>query len=445
VLKNNEINLEVAKLIDLLDISKEQPSQVNSLSEFKNLKGTSEILNLGEVNNMKTYNTDGYGNRASAFIGLEEGFVGLSTEKYKSFQNVVIKILEDDHINIKVDFEYIKDVLFDWIINSYKGKRINQEFLNYLDDRILLDCKEYLFYFKILALAIESSFFVGEVEITHLSEDKIQTKINRLKDLKGMDQEELDGFFKEFKEPVLACCKSHGVKNKAQKNAMVKVELAINALKCFFINESLHISYQIFDVDFNFNSTDFSSFLLESNEKEIDFNSSLNRIRGTLPIIIDNNRLIELENSGLKSFSSFIKNGRSGSLYLEIINGINHLGEITATRNLYNRVVELISFFERFIVPKDKSKAYGQTRLKENILPKIQYLEKKVDFYRGLVTDFYKIRDRYLHNKIELPINLNDLLYFQRLGSIFLIQLMILNEKYSELEEILDFFGIKAN
>lgn len=436
----DEINSIATSLISLLEKSNEK-SKGQTDSNLENLKGTSMILDLGEVKNLKTFNTDGYGKKFSAFASLEEGYIGLKPSNYVKLQDLVVKILDLAYISDKADYEFIEDEIFNWLIICYEDKRIKQEFIEYLQDKIDSSCKEYIFYFKVLAIAIEDSFNIGNVEISHLSESKIQSELNSIKELKKDNSDELNSFFDEFKEPVLARFKTKGVKTKAQNIAMTEVELAVNALKCLFTNESLHKSYQIFDVDFNFNTNDFSSFIFETTKKEFDFQSSLNRKQGGHPILIDKKKLDDLNKSGLKRFSEFLKSPKSGSLYLEILDGINHLGKAISTRDLYERVVQLISFFERFLVPKDNSKAYGQKRFKDNLLPKMPYI-KDLENYRKYVNQFYRVRDKYLHNKIRLPINLQDLFYFQRLATLFLIFLMELNKDYKEIEELLEFIEI---
>jgi hypothetical protein len=438
----DNLNSKAAELILLLEKSKEKANERNSEID-EDLKGTSLIMDLGEVQNFQTFNTNGYGNKVSAFASLEEGYIGLTPTNYVRLQELVIQALENGQINQKADYEFVETEIFNWLIQCYQDKRIKVDLATYLEDKIDKNCKEYIFYFKFLALAIEEAFHVGDVEISHLSEKKIQNELALLKEIKD-DAEELDSFFNEFKEPVLARVLSFGVETKAKKIAMLKAELSVNALKCFFTNESLSQSFQIFDVDFNFNTNDFSSFIYESTEKKFSFQSSFNRTQGGHPIIIKKDKLVELRKSGLERFSNFINKPKSGSLYEEIINGINHFGRVTSTRNLYHRVVELISFFERFIVPKDNSKAYGQKRLKDNLLPKIPYIEKDIENYRKYVNTFYRIRDKYLHNKIELPINLHDLFYFQRLGTLLLIYCMELNKELNEFDDLLEHFGIKG-
>lgn len=437
----DELNSKAAELIPLLEKSKEKASAKGSEID-ENLKGTSLIMDLGEVQDFKTFNADGYGNKVSAFASLKEGYIGLTPTNYRRLQELVIQALEYKQINQKADYEFLETEIFNWLILCYQDKRIKKDLVTYLEDRIDENCKEYIFYFKILALAIEESFLVGDVEISHLSEDKIQSELESLKEIKD-DTEELDSFFKEFKEPVLARILSYGVESKAKKAAMLKAELSINALKCFFINESLLQSYQIFDVDFNFNTNDFSSFIYETTEKKFSFQSSFNRIQGAHPIIIKKKRLEELNKSGLIRFSDFISHPKIGSLYQEIVDGINHLGKAISTRNLYDRVVHLISFFERFVAPKDNSKAKGQTRLNNDILPKIPHLAD-VEMYKKYVNRFYRVRDSYIHKRIELPIALEDLFHFQLLGTLLLIYLMELNKNVNEFDEMLEHFGIKG-
>ena len=62
---------------------------------------------------------------------------------------------------------------------------------------------------------------------------------------------------------------------------------------------------------------------------------------------------------------------------------------------------------------------------------------------RQTINTFYDIRDKFLHNRILKPIDLDELFEFQKLGLVLLLNIVGLNKKMSSISEVLEYFEIK--
>lgn len=145
---------------------------------------------------------------------------------------------------------------------------------------------------------------------------------------------------------------------------------------------------------------------------------------------------------GLETVATFITAKKDTELYFQLEASINSLGDVNSTMNLYSRVVKLVSYFENLIIPKNNLKGKGQTYLNKNIIPKILDLEKEKLVV--VVNKIYNIRDKYIHNKIELPIDANDLYSMKRFALIFLLHNIKLNDTCNTLDDLYNHFGISA-
>lgn len=431
------INKKAAELISLVERATDGRSQKSTNRET--FLGTGKSIKVeGEVDDFKAFKTNEYGRIISAFKSSEIGKIGISEKNYPLLLQVIEESLELFEFSSKVDQEYIETKLFDWVIRSHIDQKMEREFLSYLQYQIDIDAREYTFYFKIIPLIIESPFSIGGVEITVIDTQKLTKSIEDFKREAAIDRDDLGVFFKDYEDNIIAKCTTYGVQERADFISKYKSRLAINALKIFHIRHSLDLSYQMFDLDFEGLNNSFSSYLYETDEPGFTFMEKIQRVQGAQPITVSDEQLKKKYSDGLEELSHFLKNTKSGTLYQEITSGVNHLGNLLSNRNLYDRVVHLISFFERFLISKKSGKAYGQTRIKKNILPRLFSTKSKREELASIVNNFYRVRDRYLHNKVEFPIDIFELYEFQSLAVKFLIYLIRLNNKISDFEDAVD-------
>lgn len=436
----NEINIEAYKLIDLISVEPIRKSN-ESPDDFKDIAGVSEILEIDEVENFVESITDPYGFTVGRLIHHDNKRVGIKPDNYKLLRDLSVEILKLDNHSTYSDLDFIEQSFFNWIIDIYKTKRAKSDLISYIKECISSETFDYKFYFKIEALGIKKSFSVGIVEITYFDKESIENEYQLLNEKHNLSRKDFDDSYKEYFESVIASIKIRGVRKKAEKEAKREIHLSLNALKCLLIQESIQRHIQIFDVDFNYHNAAFSKFLARNCDSDTGLNINLSRKFGAAPIIIKEKQLYNYKKLGLNKFSEFLENKKNTELYRITEDSINHFGDMISTRDLYERTVKLISFFEGIVVPKSNNKAKGQGYLKKNVLSKLPY--KDIEFLKPIITRYYNIRDKYLHNRIELPIDLNELFEIQKMGLVFLLMMVDFNKIKNELDDFLLFFDIK--
>ncbi|WP_319266175.1 hypothetical protein [uncultured Draconibacterium sp.] len=437
---DNQINIDGYSLVSKLSL-KEVEIVKDASTKLDKIKGVSEILDLSDrILNYVEDTCDAYGSTISKFIHLGDKKLGLEIEDYKSLQKIATNLLDIEFIYRRADLKFLENKCFDWLIDIYKNNQAKMDLIVFIYESIEADLKDYEFNFKINAIGIEESFNIGFVEIYHLDEDKLENEYLQLSSRFSTSRDEFNDIFKRFKDRIIAKIKVNAIKSRAQEIAKSEVKLAINALRCFLIYESLDFTTQILYLDFNSAGYNNSDFLVKDcNENSVEFN--FNQNHGAAPTIINQTNYNSYQKLGLKKINEFLIGERSTELSILVENSINQFGEVISTRDLHNRVVRLISFFESIIVPKTNTKAKGQMYLKNKVLVKIPYSSSERT--RQIINNFYDIRDKFLHNRIVKPIDLAELFEFQKLGLVLLLNIVELNKKMSSIAEVLDYFEIK--
>ena len=434
-----EINTQGFKLVDLLSVK--EVTQDKAKEPEKELIGINKVVNLGKVNNLVTTQSDAYGNTIAKYAQINGKEVGFDQGNYKALLNLSVEILKKDKIAKITDVEFIEDGCFKWVVGIYKENRATVELMTFIKSHIDANLSNITFYFKIEALGIEGPFNVGLIEIISFSQESFSKEYTSHGLKNPLNNDELNKNYGDFIDKPLASVTINAVKEKAEKIARRNVYLSLNAIKCFLIRESVQSHIQIFDVDFNHHNSSFSKYLTKLNREDSGFNLTLNRNYGAAPVVINHEVLSQLNKSGLGIVSEFLRKERDTELQHKIEDSINHFGEIISTRNLHERIVKIISFFEGIIVPKSNTKAKGQTYLNNNILPHLT--TSNIEEYKSTIRRFYDVRDKYLHNRLELPIDIQDLMEIENLGLTFLLKLIELSSRLTTIDDIISHYSIK--
>ena len=437
---DSELNEIGYKLVNLLSIEDIESRDGNS-DNFKNIKGIPKIISITEIENFVETVSDPYGRTVASYVRIDNKRIGLNPNEYKILQILTSELLTRNNINQNADVEYIEKVCFNWVISVYKSKKADKDLIPFLLDCLDNELSCYTFYYKMEAIGIEHPFSVGLVELISFDKEFFDREYKLLNAHRPLTRIEFDKTYKDFQNKIIATIKVNAVSTKAEKIAKHEINLSINALKCVLIQESIQSYNQILDVDFNFNSSAFSIFLSRNDASDSALNINMNRNFGAAPIIITESKLSHYNKHGLERLSNFLRVKNNSELYYKTEDAINQFGDVISTRDLYERVVKLISFFESAIVPATNNKAKGQTYLKINVLPKLPFNRKEE--LKPIITRFYEIRDKYLHNRIELPIDLHELFEMQKLGLVFLLTMVDLNKTLTSIDDLLLHFEIK--
>jgi len=407
------------------------------------MHGVEPIIHLGEVQNLSIegFDESDY-SPTSKFIDIDGKMVGLNEDDFSSFKQLVLLILDEPPFDSMADPNFIIQESFKWLTNVYRNKRAETNLTNYLLWQVSASVKDFHFYFRVLPLSIESKFSVGDTEITYFTQEEIEQHYTDFLESKP------ETSLKEFKElyrmsGIHAHVQVKGIPSRAEEVAKRKAELAIDVLKCFCTDFSIEHFVQIFDLDYRLTRKGQATFLNLPEGKIRNSTIQFRNTGGMVPIDLTNERLQKFRSTGLNTLSAFIKEPKiNNDLYDEIISLVNQLATIISTHSNYEKVVKSISLIESFLLPKPSTgKAKGLTRIKK-ALPKIINNQKDQEILSACFVKFYEIRDKYLHNFIQLPLAKSELFYLLEFQRIFILKLIEYNKSMSEVEQVHKFLGL---
>ncbi len=430
-----QINKRAFEIIKMVSFFKEQKLQ----SKPSKLVGEKDAINLGELSKLKIYSKDASGNIIEKYIPVKGGKVGFDFSTYNLVQEIADNILISLELQNKTDRVYIEGKCFDWLISTYQNNKADSNLLTYIKQQLDDDLGEKSFYFKIESLCFESPFKIGNITIKELKREFLVNKYNSDSREKQVTLDEYLKAFDSFKDKPIAFVSVEATPQKALNLAKAEVELSINALKCFFMNESVCKSFQLPDPEFKYNDPQKSEYISQDNYERLNIHFS--NQQGVQPIAITDNRLKHIQPNGFDFVSNFLKNRKKTELVVLVENSINNLGIAISKRNLYERIVGIISFFEAILIPEKRGRGNGETILKSDVLPKL-YNDNN-DNKKINIRAHYDIRDKYLHNRIEKKIDIQKLLQFQNIGLDLLFQIIKLSFEHSTVVDIYKYYNIK--
>lgn len=430
-----DINNQAFQLISQLEKRILTPSQ--QIDESIPKIGEQAIIDLGEITDLKLTNSDPYGNTISIFQSINSHFVGLPEEKYTKFTELITLIHEIPTFYKRATFNFLERTAFGWLINSHISNRAEKTLTDYLLDEIDKDYKEYTFYFKIYPLILSAPFYIGDTEIVYLTDEFLTEEEIKFQQL-NKPREEFDDVFKNFKNSGLIKVKEKGVQERAAEQALKHGELIIDILKCLLHEYSIYGQYAMPEIDHRVLNRKASSYLYNHESTEFSFAASISNNGPVVPIEIDGKQHQNFKKNKIQSFETFLKNRTESDLYFAILEAISDFSAVTSTINRHEKVVKLISFFEKVVIDKIKKGGNGETILKKKLMGKLLTREADIKLGIDLTGYFYRIRDAYLHHGAENRIDFKKLYQFQTIAFHFLHFLIRNREKYSSWDKFFE-------
>ncbi len=419
---------------------------VNELSEVLQTDDITDYIgtppNIGTLTDVKQAVLscdDAYGNKISAYIHTDNSdsqtkAIGLNEDSYKQLKLLVSDLLDEPKISKYTDVSFLETRVFNWVTDVYKSKFAAKELFSYIYDEMDKELKEYAFYFKILSLGIKEPYTLGSASITYISDANLEEWewmfVNKAEDYRSNILKVLQF----YKDVPLIRVKKYGIEAKARSLALREAELIVNAMKLFFIKQSLKKHIKIFDLDYKIANNESKSFSAIVNTEILNFKMSGNGA----PIFITPSGMKSIQDLGFSIILEFIHKNKRDALGLLIEDGVMHLGGITSTENLYERTVKLVTFFEGFLVPQLSTKAKGETILK-SFISQLPDLAISLEEYKQVIRINYEIRNKYLHNRIELPLDLSNIYYFQSLALSLLLFLIQKSDEIGTIDQMQEF------
>jgi hypothetical protein len=422
-LKTSQIDIdkEGFTLLEILEV-KPRPTGEGKQKTEKRMFGMANPIELGEISDLQLESTDGWGGTSSMFQMEGDYAIGFGLQKYANVKSIAIAFLDDDELASKADQSFIEKEIFQWVLNVHKTKKADLNLLAYLEKRVDEELKSYTFYFKLHPLFIETPFEFGPLKVFGFTEDYLQSAYKRLPNDNKVTWENFKLGFNHLLNSIVVELTVKAVRSKAEAIAKNEVALAVNAMKCFLIPESMALHYQIFDLDFKISNGSFTKFLVKD-ENDERLKITMQRLDGAQPATFNQVFFARLDLADWHLVSNFIRARKKTTFHLLILESIDQFGAVISNRNLHERIVQLISFFELYLNDENSTRSKAETVLKTKILP-VLVPKNQVEPFKIKIRHIYHIRDKYLHNRVLLPIDLNELHEVQILAFRFL-KLMI--------------------
>lgn len=389
-------------------------------------------------------NLDIFNNNVNIGARLPNEEILIDESDYNQFKFLVEQFLSIDFINRLADYKFIVKIAFDWMIQLYMNKVTTVELYDFVVAEIEKKTKQRHYDFIIKALEIKTTFQVGNCHFHQLSQNdslRIFQTTNAEANKNGRDikLEDWDNIFKSFVNRPLATVTVFGVKSKCVELAKKEIRLSVNSLKCFLFPQMLRSGVDTFNVDFDYRVVEKVEYLSHIGKfQNIGFNVEFPT--NTQPISIGQVEFTKIMQEGLFLFHQFIISKRNVEIYYEIENAIIQFGSLSSFSNLYERIINLISFFETLIIPKNNYKAKGETILKKNVIPKLQIGDQEV--MRSNIRRLYDIRDKYVHNRIELAIDVESFYSVTLCGLVFLVYCINIISSMNTIDDLHRHFNI---
>jgi hypothetical protein len=389
-------------------------------------------------------NLDIFNNNINIGAQLENEEIVIDESDYMHFKLLVEQFLSIEYINRIADYKFIVKVTFDWMIELYIKNVAAMELYDFVINEIEKATKKRHYDFIIKALEIQTPFQVGNCHFHQLSEsDSLKifetTSAEASKNDRDLTLENWNKMFKSFVNTPLATVNVFGVDSKCVELAKKEIRLSVNSLKCFLFPKMLRSGIDSFNVDFDYRVVDKVQYLRHSGSfhnigYHVEFPTN------SQPISIGQVELAKMMKDGLLLFHQFIISKRNSEIYYEIENAIIRFGSLSSFSNLYERIINLISFFETLIIPKNNYKAKGETILKNNVIPKLNV--GKQEEMRANIRRIYDIRDKYVHNRIELAIDVESFYSVTLCGLVFLVHCINESSSMKSIEDLHVHFNI---
>ncbi len=434
------------QLFELIPHVKEEEiiPQNNSVKE---LIGLERIMNIdaSQIKNWRTSKVDLLEDEKLCSSKEVNGKTfQLSSKHYVLFNHLLKQIFDLEPYCSLTTLEFIEEHLFDWLIEGFLSKKVDQDPLNYLDEVLDQKVKHFNFYYKISALAIEKEIKLGDACITSFSEEDLEREYETFKyQFPKKEKREFDIYFNEFEKTPIIKISSKGTFERASSLAEYKAGLIIDVLKSALIDESIHPFYKMMDLEMRSDQNSFYTTLYNTNSERFDYQILTKRER-VIPIQLTKNRVIEIRERGIQIIIDFINKPSKDEFDYVIIDALQQLSSISSTENLHERVVKIISFFEFLFMPINgiSSSGKGESILKKKVLPRI-LLESEVGVFREIFRNLYGTRTKFLHNRIELKINKKEVFRIQGISFNLLKWLISKSDTMKSHQDLLDFFKIE--
>ncbi len=355
--------------------------------------------------------------------GKEFSFDKQNLGLYRTFLKSVYKF----HFQPLCSFDFLEDISYKWIIDVKNSCKSTIDFFFYLKEQIDSKVQNYNYYFPVFNLHIERDFEIGNVKFLFFTKEQLKYY---------NENNEFNKFYEKLLGKVFVSSTSKSESSKAKDVTFSECCLSFDVLKIFICDFLLPAEKLLVDIEhrasFNFSDNYFST--IDGNLDSISFTLGANN----RPITLNADQLIVLQKKGIEKFSNFLKSEIDNELKAIIINAIKTFAVAVTNEDLHLRISLLLSVSEMLLL-KESEKNFTACLCKKRFLSIVNKLNANdINKANEVLSEFYIVRNKYLHNGKRLQINLLHLSFFQQLIRILLINLIDFSKVNADKNSFLD-------
>ncbi|MBK7244226.1 MAG: hypothetical protein IPH98_10245 [Saprospiraceae bacterium] len=364
---------------------------------------------------------------------------GLNEDSYKKYEKLIDSIYEEKTISKYISIKFIDNNSMEWIFATYR-QEINISFVDYLLPILDNSIETYKFTYRILNLDIESFFEVGNCLFHFYKEKELSSLEEEFRD-NDPDKAEYNKYSllkKDYLGIPLISTQTMGEFGRAEELAKAECSLSIDTLKLCSLT-TIVPDYKIyFDLDervkYNSRNTNFTTVPEDKEYFTITFSGN----KGSYDL--DPKEWQDLQSRNLGQFHKFLKNRHLNRNELSdlIENSITMYAEAITQTDLNNRIVNLFTILESFLLKNDDSTIIDSVTkyLPKLIFKKLNERKEIIELLKRL----YKVRSAKIHHAKKNKFDIIDLRKLQiSIVSLLLSLISKITEhetKHSILEQI---------
>jgi hypothetical protein len=332
---------------------------------------------------------------------------GFKESDYIDYYKFIHGMLDYDSLYAKVSAEYLREKVLLWLIEVFKSQRANQNLSNYLSEQLEEDLKAKRYYYPILNLTIEESFYIGDIQFTYMTKKYFDEYWDKVKDNGNMTKDEFDSLLRKYQGRVFVVVETFAESKKGEEISFEKACLAADMIK--LLSPTVYYPNEVCYIDLEKRIPFQSEYLTQDRDEKFGFGITMSA----------NNRPFHFpKRLHLQFRRSFDLMGtlfavEKNDLDELLINSIKLIAKAIKETDLHLRVSFLIMVLESiFLLDEEdfKMEKKSKRRICELMFPSDG---KKYQALSDLLTDMYLIRHKMTHKSIRLYIELQKLREFQ--------------------------------
>lgn len=387
--------------------------------------GTNVIGSLGEVSDFVLCQFDPVsGDKVNYFKTIGGKAMGLDESDYGAFSEVVQELMETEQFIGRSDFSFLMECACEWLLGVFQHGYSKTDLTVHLLNRIEEDTRSYTFSFRMDGLQIDKDFLIGHTRFSVIDETQAKDYCGGIKTDVGNPVD--DDLWKSFAHQFAVV----GVRStfeRAKQVGLREAELSVDVLKCFCYLHSLNPLHILPDLAHRNGGVRHLNYWFYPEDNFHSPGIKMELRSGIVPVQLDERFLDHACKLGLNVVSDFITHQYSDPLYTEIIDTIKRFSDVVSTGGNHEMIVKIISLLEGPLSPRPHTGSNKGERITKMAAHKLN--EREAENFETAISHGYRVRNAFVHNCQQIPIDRRHLQMLLEIVRIFLLRLMELHRK----------------